>query len=242
MKKKFYVTLIVMMLVLGMAGCQETTKTEIPTATEATEPTIAPTPTPEPTMTPEPIATPEPTMAPEPTATPEPTVTPLPTATPTPQPTPTPSLEELWEAKYEAGELPKAAWIDELYQMLNTGDYKGVIKVLKDDSIAEKVKPYLYYEYIYDASAYKMVTSDGEIIGIHLPNDISSGGERHAWYAPSEFDHGFYDTGYGDKEVVYYPEPYADWDYIWFDGEAARYSNGDVDWYDEDQCFSIWEF
>ncbi len=238
MKKRFLIMLTTVTMAFCLAGCQGGTKADTPVAIpEPKEEVVL---TQKPTL--DPTATPEPTATPTPTVTPLPTVTPTPAATATPTPTPAPTLEQLWEMKYQAGELPTdRAWIDELYQNLVGGNYRAVVEVLKDNSIAEKVKPYLYYEYIYDASAYRLVTSDGKILGIHLPNDINEPGERHAWYS-EDYDYGFYETEYGDKEVVYSNTGYADWEYIWFDGEAAHYSNGDVDYYEEFQCFSIWEF
>lgn len=171
----------------------------------------------------------------------------LPEPTPKPEPTPIPekSPEQIWEEKYDAGEFPTdVAWIDDLYQKLVTDDYRGVIEILKDDSIAEKVKPYLYYEYAYYASGYLLVTSDNKIVGVQLANDISAYMERYAWYAPNGSCYGIFDTVYGDKEVIYYPEYNSDrrYDYIWFDGETAHYSDGKTSEYEENQCFSIREF
>ena len=240
MKKLYLLLLLCSILALLMVACGTPEQAQNPSPT--TEPTSAPTATmaPQETLTPKPTATNTPT--PKPTVTPKPTATPTPATTPTPSPTPAPSLEVLWEMRYENGELPTdRAWIDELYSDLVNGNYLDVVELLKDNSIFEKVKPYLYYEYVYDSSAYRLVTSDDKILGIHLPNDPNDTSDRHAWYSEWE-DYGFWDTEYGDKEVVYSNADYYDWNYIWFDGEKATYSNGDVRYYEEYQCVSIWEF
>ena len=183
----------------------------------------------------------KPTTAPKATTTP----TPRPTNTPTPTPAPRePEAYEIWEQKFEAGEFPAdRAWIDDLYNMLMEGDYLGVVDVLKDDSIAEKVKPYLYHECLGEWSTYKLVTSDSKFVGINIPDDITNPYERVAWCSPGRrfnWDH----TAYGDIAVLYDPyiAEYYDYEYAWFDGTTAYYSDGRVDYYEENQCFTVFEF
>ena len=127
--QKSFVTLLVVLLMVGALGCaltdrlsgrrgtrpvavarQVATRTPLPTFT----PTPPATPTPLPTLTPTNTSTPTPTLTPTPTDTPTPTNTPRPKPKPTqpppeaqaPPPQPTPENQfspEAWEAQWNAG-------------------------------------------------------------------------------------------------------------------------------------------
>lgn len=137
MKKKL-LTVLAVIAVLGLAGCQKEVQPNVSSGTptsEAQEPqtettpqgTTTPeaTPTPEPTLsptnTPTPTSTPTPEPTPTNTPTPEPTATPVPTSTPTPTPTEVPKQEAAFEALGQE-------WYDENIEYFNAWGYEDPVK------------------------------------------------------------------------------------------------------------------
>ena len=135
------------------------------------------------------------------------------------------------------------AWIDDLYNKLIANDYEGVMAILADDSIAEKAEPYKYVSYVYDAYGYKLVTTDGRVVGLHLPKDLSKRGMRAAFYATNgENNYGFSHTEGDDHEVSMYYDPATGVEsYEWLDGNSViTYSDGRTYTIDSGEAYTVW--
>lgn len=156
---------------------------------------------------------------------------------------PAESEEPKEEINWDIANLPDdRAWVDDLYNKLIADDYEAVLEILKDDSIAEKAEPYKYKSYVYDAYGYKLVTTDGKIVGLHLPKDITGTGDRAAFYAEvGGTDDGMLDVGYGDHMVLLTKDLNGNQTYEWFDGKIIHKEDGSTHEVEENGVYAIWE-
>lgn len=132
--------------------------------------------------------------------------------------------QEKEEIHWDMANIPEdRAWVDELYNKLISNDYEGVMAILADDTIADKAEPYKYVAYVYDAYGYKLVTTDGKIVGLHLPKDLTECADRAAFFSEvEENDYGFSHTQAGDYMVMMYYDPASGvQSYEWLNGDTT---------------------
>ncbi len=178
------------------------------------------------------IATEAPEATPVPTEVP--TVIPEVTEAPTSKPTEAPAPEATEAPSPEPTEAPlpeDRAWIDDIYNMFVKNDIDGLQKMLIDPELAERAAPYEYvgWSYFENEKAYRLVTTDGKVIGLILY-------EENGYFSNSVFycedesrDYGFITIETGDKIFhTYKSTANGEIIYEWYDGKLEYYSDGTV--------------
>lgn len=151
-----------------------------------------------------------------------PTATPVPTEAPTEAPTPEPTEEPLPEDR---------AWIDDIYNMFAENNKDGLQKVLIDPELAEKAAPYEYvgWSYFENEKAYRLVTTDGKIIGLILYDEDGYFSNSIFYCEDESRDYGFRTIETGDKLFhTYKSTANGEIIYEWYDGKLEYYSDGTV--------------
>lgn len=165
-----------------------------------------------------------PTEAPAPELTPAPTIAPTeaPTPEPTQEPTPEPTEDPLPEDR---------AWIDDIYNMFMENDSEGLLTVLMDADLAKKAAPYEYagWSYLEYETAYRLVTTDGKIIGLILYDENGYFSNNIFYCEDENRNYGFKTIETGDKLLNCYKNTRTDEImHIWYDGELEYYSDGNI--------------
>lgn len=201
--KALTLTFAITMLLCGCGSNEQSNNNAADEQVQVTEaPTEAPT------------ATPVPTEAP----TEAPTATPAPTEAPTPEPTEEPLPED-------------RAWIDDIYNMFAENNKDGLQKVLIDPELAEKAAPYEYvgWSYFENEKAYRLVTTDGKIIGLILYDEDGYFSNSIFYCEDESRDYGFRTIETGDKLFhTYKSTANGEIIYEWYDGKLEYYSDGTV--------------
>lgn len=136
-------------------------------------------------------------------------------------------------------ELPEdRVWVDDLYNKLVAFDVDGVVAIITAPDIFEKAAPYAYTEWNkweFD-DAYKLITTDGNIVGIMHYKDS---GSIYAFLSTKEeTDYGF-DGVYDDDICIYMSRDTVGW----CDGEG-NYLMGGYPWENEypDMPWMVWHY
>lgn len=154
--------------------------------------------------------------------------------------------ESMPEEEEEPAEIPPVPetdeWAANLYNALLADDYKTVMELAPDPAtVHEHCDPYVdagwsWWDY---ESAYRMVMSDGQVMGVILYENEDDSWEIDSFVSYQEGD-GFEYTGYGDHQVTLYSD--GGYSYIRNGNEVVSESDYESGFTmeNEDEVYAIW--
>lgn len=128
--------------------------------------------------------------------------------------------------------LENAAWVDDLFQKMITGDSEAVFAIMSESNFIEKCNEYEHKEVTWSMD-YRLLTSDGKMVGV-----VNSIEEGYDWISVSYCIHGWdwpQDVGEGD---YYYSIERGE--RTWLIGNLYQGSDGSVHELPEGAIFMVY--